>query len=205
MKFTNLLIATHNKGKVREINDLLAPFGVNVKSAIDLNLPEPEETETTFVGNALLKARLAANVANETALADDSGLEVFALNGEPGVYSARWAENPNDTGENSGRDFYYAMEKIRTKLEALGTDDYRARFVCVLAIVSPDGLEQVFEGFVNGHLEFPPRGDKGFGYDPIFVPDGYDITFGEMDGDKKHLISHRADAFKKLVDAVFKS
>jgi XTP/dITP diphosphohydrolase len=201
MNFKNLIIATHNKGKVREINDLLAPFGVSVKSALDMELPEPEETEKTFIGNALLKARAAASVSGMTALADDSGLEVFSLGGEPGIYSARWAERP-DTGE---RDFAYAMDKVKNRLEALKTSDYSARFVCVLALVAPDGNEQVFEGEVRGRLVFPPRGENGFGYDPIFIADGQNITFGEMDAGEKHKMSHRADAFKKLVNTVFKS
>lgn len=201
MNLQNLVIATHNKGKVREINDLLAPFGVSVKSALDMDLPEPEETENSFIGNALLKARAAASVSGMTALADDSGLEVFALGGEPGIYSARWAENP----QTKERDFAYAMNKVKNRLETLKTSDYSARFVCVLALVSPDGEEQVFEGEVRGHLEFPPRGENGFGYDPIFVANGESITFGEMDAAKKHKMSHRADAFKKLVNSVFKS
>ena len=201
MNLQNLVIATHNKGKVREINDLLAPFGVSVKSALDMDLPEPEETENSFIGNALLKARAAASVSGMTALADDSGLEVFALGGEPGIYSARWAENP----QTKERDFAYAMNKVKNRLEALKTSDYSARFVCVLALVSPVGEEQVFEGEVRGHLEFPPRGENGFGYDPIFVANGESITFGEMDAAKKHKMSHRADAFKKLVNSVFKS
>ena len=201
MNLQNLVIATHNKGKVREINDLLAPFGVKVKSALDMDLPEPEETENSFVGNALLKARAAASVSGMTALADDSGLEVFALGGEPGIYSARWAENP----ETKERDFAFAMEKVKNRLEALKTGDYSARFVCVLALVTPDGEEQIFEGEIRGHLEFPPRGGNGFGYDPIFVANGETITFGEMDPAKKHEMSHRADAFKKLVNSVFKS
>ncbi len=201
MNLQNLVIATHNKGKVREINDLLAPFGVSVKSALDMDLPEPEETENSFIGNALLKARAAASVSGMTALADDSGLEVFALGSEPGIYSARWAENP----QTKERDFAYAMNKVKNRLETLKTSDYSARFVCVLALVSPDGEEQVFEGEVRGHLEFPPRGENGFGYDPIFVANGESITFGEMDAAKKHKMSHRADAFKKLVNSVFKS
>lgn len=201
MNFKNFIIATHNKGKVREINNLLAPFGVSVKSALDMELPEPEETEKTFIGNALLKARAAASVSGMTALADDSGLEVFSLGGEPGIYSARWAERP-DTGE---RDFAYAMDKVKNRLEALKTSDYSARFVCVLALVAPDGNEQVFEGEVRGRLVFPPRGENGFGYDPIFIADGQNITFGEMDAGEKHKMSHRADAFKKLVNMVFKS
>ncbi len=201
MNLQNLVIATHNKGKVREINDLLAPFGVKVESALDMDLPEPEETENSFAGNALLKARAAASVSGMTALADDSGLEVFALGGEPGIYSARWAENP----ETKIRDFTFAMNKVKNRLEALKTGDYSARFVCVLALVTPDGEEQIFEGEIRGHLEFPPRGENGFGYDPIFVANGETITFGEMDAGKKHEMSHRADAFKKLVNSVFRS
>lgn len=187
---SELIAATHNKGKVKELKALFEPLGFKVVSAIDLDLPEPEETEKTFVGNAILKAKAAAEATGKPALSDDSGLAVNALDGAPGIYSARWAGEP--------RDFYFAMDRVRDELEKSGTDDYSAKFVCVLAVCWPDGHAEAFEGEVHGHLEFPPRGDKGFGYDPIFVANGETITFGEMDPDKKHAMSHRADAFKKL-------
>lgn len=185
-----LIAATHNSGKVKELKALFEPLGFKVMSAIDLDLDEPEETEKTFVGNAILKARAAAEATGKPALADDSGLAVTALDGAPGIYSARWAGEP--------RNFGLAMEKVKAELEAKGTKDYSARFICVLAICWPDGHSEAFEGEVRGHLEFPPRGEFGFGYDPIFVAEGETITFGEMDPDKKHAMSHRADAFKKL-------
>lgn len=185
-----LVAATHNKGKVKELKALFEPLGFVVRSAIELDLEEPEETEDSFTGNAILKAKAAALATGRPALSDDSGLAVTALDGAPGIYSARWAGEP--------RDFYAAMEKVRSELEAKSASDYSARFVCALAIVWPDGHEEVFEGEVKGHLEFPPRGDRGFGYDPIFVAEGETITFGEMDPDRKHAMSHRADAFNKL-------
>ncbi|MAK59762.1 MAG: non-canonical purine NTP pyrophosphatase, RdgB/HAM1 family [Ponticaulis sp.] len=185
-----LIAATHNSGKVKELKALFEPLGFKVVSAIDLDLPEPEETEKTFVGNAILKAKAAAEATGKPALSDDSGLAVTALDGAPGIYSARWAGEP--------RDFGLAMEKVRAELDAKGTTDYSARFICVLAICWPDGHSEAFEGEIAGHLEFPPRGDRGFGYDPIFVATGETITFGEMDPDRKHAMSHRADAFKKL-------
>ena len=186
-----LVIATHNAGKLREIRELLSPFGIECHGAAELDLPDPEETGTTFVANAELKARQAADLSGLPALADDSGLAVDALNGDPGIRSARWAEDAD-----GNRDFYRAMKKIEDRL---GPDDARdAHFVCVLTLAWPDGRVESFEGKVLGHLEFPPRGDKGFGYDPIFVPHGHDITFGEMEPAKKHAMSHRADAFAKL-------
>ena len=186
-----LVLASHNKGKLREIAELLAPFGLDVKSAGALGLPEPEETESNFIGNALLKARAAAKASGFVALADDSGLVVPALDGAPGVYSARWA------GE--GKNFVAAMERVERELLAKNTTDYSAKFVCVLALASPDGEERIFEGDVHGTLVFPPRGTRGFGYDPIFVMDGMRETFGEIDPDRKHAISHRAKAFEKLL------
>lgn len=186
----DLVAATHNKRKVKELKDLFEPLGFKVVSAIELDLAEPEETEKTFTGNAILKARAAAIATGRPALSDDSGLSVNALGGAPGIYSARWAGEP--------RDFGRAMEKVREELKNSGSDDYSARFVCALAVVWPDGHEEVFEGEVKGHLEFPPRGEKGFGYDPIFVAEGEKITFGEMDPARKHAMSHRADAFEKL-------
>jgi len=192
---SKLVIASHNPGKVREIGDLLAGFDVGVVSASDLALEEPIEDGKTFVANAELKARAAANAANLPALADDSGLAVAALGGEPGIYSARWA--------GPEKDFSKAMQKVEDSLK--GQDDRRAKFVCALALCWPDGHLETFEGAVSGNLVWPPRGTNGFGYDPTFVADGYDSTFGEMDPDKKHHISHRADAFRKMVDACFRT
>jgi XTP/dITP diphosphohydrolase len=188
-----LIIASHNAGKVREIGDLLRPFGAEVVSAGDLGLPEPEETGTTYVANAELKALAAARVAGYPALADDSGLSVTALDGAPGIYSARWAGEP--------RDFDVAMDRVHRELA--GKDDWSAAFICVLSLAWPDGHVESFEGRVEGTIVKPKRGDRGFGYDPIFVPVGHDKTFGEVDQDWKHSVSHRADAFAKLVPACF--
>jgi XTP/dITP diphosphohydrolase len=196
MKLTRgstLVIASHNKGKVREIRELLAPFALTIKGADELGLPEPEETEPTFVGNALLKARAAADVSGEAALADDSGLAVIALDGAPGIYSARWA------GET--KDFASAMARVERELKAKDAKDRSAKFVCVLALANPNGGTAVFEGEVAGTLTFPPRGDKGFGYDPIFVANGMRETFGEINPAIKHGMSHRARAFRKLLDS----
>ncbi|MEM6535684.1 MAG: RdgB/HAM1 family non-canonical purine NTP pyrophosphatase [Pseudomonadota bacterium] len=189
-----LVAATHNAGKVAELKDLFEPVGLQVTSAIDLNLDEPEETELTFVGNALLKARAAATATGKPALSDDSGLAVDALGGAPGIYSARWAGQP--------RDFGLAMQKVEDALKDAEASSRRAQFICALAVVWPDGHEEVFEGDVTGSLVWPPRGDLGFGYDPMFQADGQDITFGEMDPAKKHAMSHRADAFAKLKAAL---
>ena len=189
-----LIAATHNAGKVRELRDLLEPLGFEVTSAIDLDLPEPEETETTFTGNAVLKARAAAEATGMPALSDDSGLSVTALNGDPGIYSARWA--------GPDRNFYDAMAKVERELNATDTTDRSAKFVCALAVVWPDGHAEVFEGEVHGTLVYPPRGDKGFGYDPVFVATGETITFGEMEPQRKHAMSHRADAFAKFHQAL---
>ena len=188
-----LVIASHNAGKVREIGELLAPFGADVVSAGALGLPEPEETGETFVANAELKARAAALASGLPALADDSGLAVEALAGAPGIYSARWA--------GPTKDFARAMAKVQS---ALGEEhDRSARFVCALSLAWPDGHCETFEGIVTGEIVWPPRGENGFGYDPIFLPTGGQITFGEMDATAKHAISHRADAFAKLVAACF--
>lgn len=184
-----IVIASHNAGKVREISELLQPYAAGFTSAAELNLDEPEETEPTFVGNALLKARAAAKASNMLALADDSGLAVNALNGDPGIYSARWAGEP--------RDFNAAMLKVHEKLG--DNPDRSASFICVLALAWADGREEVFEGRVDGDLIWPPRGSKGFGYDPMFVAKGMNETFAEIDPQAKHAISHRADAFKKLL------
>lgn len=197
-----LVIASHNQGKVREIRALLAPFGIEPVSAGDLGLPEPEETGTTFVENALLKAHASAQAAGMVALADDSGMCAVALGGAPGVYTADWAEKQPYEG-GPGRDWYMAMGKVEGKLAELGPDvDRSASFVCVLALAWPDGHEEVFEGRVDGHLTWPPRGTLGFGYDPVFVPAGQAQTFAEIAPAEKHAISHRADAFAKLVAGV---
>ena len=188
-----LVIASHNPGKMLEIGDLLAPYGVDVVAAADLGLPEPEETGDTFAANAELKAVAAATAAGLPALADDSGLAVAALDGAPGVYSARWA------GEE--RDFARAMARVEAALA--GKDDRRAHFACVLVLAWPDGHCESFEGSVHGRLVWPPRGSNGFGYDPVFVAEGHDITFGEMEPRRKHTMSHRADAFGKLVAGCF--
>ncbi|QGZ96984.1 RdgB/HAM1 family non-canonical purine NTP pyrophosphatase [Terricaulis silvestris] len=189
-----LVVASHNSGKVHEIGALLAPLGVEAVSAGALGLPEPEETETTFTGNAALKSRAASAASGLPALADDSGLEVFALGGDPGVYSARWA--------GPSKDFNAAMERVWRALQEKGTQDFSARFVCALALSRPDGETQVFEGEARGVIVWPPRGDKGFGYDPIFVADGQTRTFGEMTHDEKLPLTHRARAFEKLLAAL---
>ena len=185
-----LIIASHNAGKVREINALLQPFGVTVRSAGELGLPEPEETGNTFTANAMLKAEAAAMAAQLPALSDDSGLAVDALDGAPGIYSARWG--------GPKKDFDAAMRKVEDKLAL--KDSRAAHFVCALALAWPDGHIETFEGWVHGTLVWPPRGTLGFGYDPMFLPDGRDETFGEMDQEAKHRINHRADAFRKLVN-----
>ena len=188
-----LVIASHNSGKVAEIATLLAPHGAEAVSAAALGLTEPEETGTTFNLNAILKATTATAASGKPALADDSGLVVSALDGAPGIYSARWA--------GTGKDFAAAMERVDKEL---GDSSYRgAWFACALALCWPDGHCESFEGRVNGALVWPPRGDKGFGYDPMFVPVGHDLTFGEMDQDIKRAISHRADAFAKLATTCF--
>ena len=192
--FERLIFASHNDGKIKEINGLLDPYGIEAISAKKMGLNDPEETGKTFFENAAIKAR-AAKSEKFASLADDSGLEVMALNGDPGIYSARWAGEP--------RNFDHAMEKVQNALLEAGTDDYRARFVTVLCLIRPGGSEEYFEGEIRGRLNFPPRGDKGFGYDPIFIPDGYKETFGEMDPAIKQEISHRADAFRKLIKGVF--
>lgn len=189
-----LVVASHNPGKVREIEDLLAPYRIVAKSAAELDLPEPEETGSTFADNAALKARAAAQASGLPALSDDSGLAVTALGGAPGIYSARWA--------GPEKDFSAAMGRVRRDLKERNIEDYSAKFVCALALAEPDGESEIFEGEVHGHLEFPPRGDKGFGYDPIFVPEGFTQTFGEIAPAQKHAMSHRARAFAKFVKAV---
>ena len=200
-----LVIATHNAGKLKEIAALLEPYGLNCVSAGSLGLPEPEETGTTFVENALLKARAAAEVAGLPALADDSGLSVTALGGCPGVYTADLAERQRFEGE-PGRDWYMAMGKVEGLLAEQGEGvDRGAWFSCVLAIAWPDGENAVYEGRVDGSLTWPPRGKMGFGYDPVFVPTGDTRTFAELDPAEKHRISHCADAFAKLVADQFRA
>jgi len=190
-----LVVASHNPGKVREIMALLGPHGIEPVSAAALDLPEPEETGTTFVANAELKALQAADLSGLPALADDSGLCVEALNGDPGIFSARWA--------GPDKDFALAMQRVEDGIAGVGPEASRdAHFVCALALAWPDGHVEWFEGRVDGTLVWPPRGDRGFGYDPMFVPNGHDLTFGEMEPDLKHAISHRADAFRRLVAAV---
>ena len=188
-----LVLATHNPGKVVEIAALLEPFGVEVVSAGELGLPEPEETEATFEGNARLKAHAAARAANLPALSDDSGLAVSGLDGAPGIYSARWA--------GPGKDFGVAMARVETELG--DNPDRSAHFVCALTLAWPDGHDETFVGKVHGALTFPPRGEHGFGYDPIFVAEDHAQTFGEMDPAQKHAMSHRANAFSQLVAACF--
>ncbi len=199
-KGARIVVASHNPGKVREIHALLEPLGYEAVSAGELGLPEPVEDGATFAENALIKARAAAEASGLPALADDSGLCVDALGGEPGIRSARWG--------GPEKDFSMAMRKIEEKLQAAGATDPEARkahFTCALALAWPDGEAEVFEGHVHGRLVWPPRGEKGFGYDPVFVPEGHDITFAEMEPERKHAMSHRARAFEKLLAALRKA
>ena len=199
----SLVIATHNAGKLKEISALLEPHGVKCLSAGSLGLPEPAETGTTFVQNALIKARASAEASGLAALADDSGLSVDALDGRPGVYTADWAERQWFEGD-PGRDWYMAMGKVEGMLQDKGADALRScAFHCVLALAWPDGEYAVYEGKAPGTLTWPPRGTMGFGYDPVFVPVGREQTFAELDPEEKHAISHRADAFAKLVAEQF--
>ena len=193
IKGMRLVVATHNPGKVPEISALLGG-NYEIVTAGQLNLPEPDETETTFAGNAMLKARHAAQLSGEVSLADDSGLSVAALDGAPGIFSARWA--------GPGKDFAVAMKKVEERLEEIGATDRTAWFTSALAVAWPDGPCVVVEGEVHGQLTFPPRGDRGFGYDPLFIPDGGDLTFGEMEPAAKDAISHRTRAFAKLKAAL---
>jgi XTP/dITP diphosphohydrolase len=193
---TTLVIASHNEGKVRELAELFAPYGVDCVSAASLDLPEPEETGTNFAANASLKALAAAKASGMLALSDDSGLEVAALDGAPGIHSARWG------GE--ARDFSLAMAEVHRRLESKGVGEApKANFTCALALAAPDGSVRMFEGKVFGTLVWPPRGTRGFGYDPIFVPDGYHATFGEMEPALKNQLSHRMRAFEQLMDALY--
>ena len=194
-----LVIATHNAGKLREIQELLSPHGIECVGAAELGLPEPDEIGNTFIDNAELKAREAADLSGLPALADDSGISVDALHGLPGIFSARWAED-----DDGNRDFMRAMERVWRDVEAADPElGHNAHFTCALAIAWPDnGQTESFEGKVFGTLVWPPRGGKGFGYDPMFVPNGDGRTFGEFEADEKHAISHRAEAFRKLVAAL---
>ncbi|MDX2274231.1 MAG: RdgB/HAM1 family non-canonical purine NTP pyrophosphatase [Hyphomonadaceae bacterium] len=189
-----LVVASHNAGKVREISALISPLGLQAVSAAELNLPEPEETGATFVENAVLKARASAEASGLPSLSDDSGLAVAALDGAPGIYSARWA-GPN-------KDFNAAMQRVWNELGAAGARDLRAKFVCVLALAFPGGEVEAFEGEAHGQIVWPPRGEKGFGYDPMFVPNGQTRTFGEMTHEEKLPLTHRARAFEKFLAAI---
>ena len=193
-----ILIATPNAGKLEEMGQLFAPYGVSVVGAAEMNLDEPEETETTFVGNARIKARAAVDATGLPALADDSGIEIDALNGAPGVYTADWAETPN------GRDFMLAMTRAHDELTASkAPKPWTARFCATLVLIWPDGHEEIFAGAAPGSLVWPVRGELGHGYDPMFIPDGHDRTFAEMTADEKNALSHRADAFSKLIRGCF--
>lgn len=201
-----IVVASHNKGKIAEIADLIGPFGFEAKSAAELEFIEPEETGTTFEENAIIKALASATASGLPALSDDSGIAIEALGGAPGVYTANWAERADGS-----RDFAMAMEKVETELQKVGATDperRKARFVSVLCLAWPDGHVELFRGEVEGHIVWPPRGTAGFGYDPIFQPDGYAATFGEMTAEEKHgwkpgdekALSHRARAFKLFVE-----
>ncbi len=193
-----LIVASHNQGKVREIGELLNDFGVEPISAGELGLPEPIEDGDTFIANAEIKALAAAKCTGDIALSDDSGFAVDALNGDPGIYSARWA--------GPEKDFTVAMHAVQDKLEALGPDvSLKSSFICALCLAWPDGHTESFEGRVEGRFTWPPRGLKGFGYDPVFTPEGGQFTFAEMEPAEKHAISHRADAFQQLINACFKT
>jgi len=189
------VVASHNEGKVWELGELFEPFGIECVSAKSLDLPEPEETGATFEANALLKARAAAAASGLMALADDSGIEVEALGGAPGIHSARWG--------GPERDFALAMARVHAELEATGGGYTRVNFTCALALAAPNGEDATFTGKVFGSIHWPPRGTRGFGYDPIFVPDGHTETFGEMDPDQKNALSHRLRAFEQMMDATY--
>ena len=197
---TKLVVASHNMGKVREIRDLLNPFGVEPISAGELGLPEPVEDGTTFIANAEIKSLAAATTSGEIALSDDSGFAVEALNGDPGIYSARWA--------GPEKDFSFAMKTVKEKLDekdAFASGNLKAAFFCALSLAWPDGHTETFEGRVDGQFTWPPRGENGFGYDPVFIPNGKSVTFAEMEPADKLAINHRADAFRQLIDACFRN
>lgn len=191
-----LVVATHNKGKLRELNEMFKGRVAKLSSASDYGVESPEETGTTFIENALIKAQVVAKATGKPALADDSGICISALNGAPGVYSADWAEEPGKP-----RDFYMAMERVRKEMGA--STDKKAHFVSCLVLAWPDGHYEAVEGYAHGTISFPPRGEKGFGYDPIFVPDGETRSYGEMEQSEKEQTSHRADAFRKLLAKCF--
>jgi XTP/dITP diphosphohydrolase len=191
---TRIVVATHNPGKLTEINDLLRPLGLDAVSAGSLGLAEPDETGDTFAANAILKAQASAMGSGLPALSDDSGLCVDGLDGDPGIYSARWA--------GPSKDFSVAMQLVESELQKRSTNNRRAHFICALCLAFPDGKTHVFEGRVDGTLVWPPRGTKGFGYDAMFLPDGENLTFGQMEPDEKHAMSHRARAFKLFLDAL---
>lgn len=193
-KLSELVVASHNPGKVREIAELLKPLGVHVQSALELGLADVEETETTFEGNARLKALATVQATGLPALADDSGLMVTALDGQPGIHTARWAGEP--------RNFFKAMKLVHDKLEEKHAEDRSGKFVCVLALIWPDGEELITRGEVQGNLIWPIRGENGFGFDPMFVPEGRNITFGEMEPAEKYAMNHRQRAFDALVKAL---
>jgi len=197
--FSKIVVASHNQGKVREIRELLTPFGIETVSADELGLPDVEETETTFEGNARLKARAAAEASGLPALSDDSGLAVDSLEGAPGIYSARWTED-----EAGNRNWALGMQRVHDAMNEDADGVKTARFICALTLALPGGADHTYLGKVEGKIVWPPRGDKGFGYDPIFEPLGHDMTFGQMDPDAKHAMSHRADAFAQLIAAQFK-
>ena len=199
-KFDRLVVASHNIGKVREIRELLAPFGIITQSAAELGLPDVEETGLTFTANAELKSIAAATAAGIPALSDDSGLAVDALKGAPGIYSARWTEN-----ECGARDWALGMTRVKEAMDKTGSDKTSARFICALSLAFPTGKARTYVGKVEGDIVFPARGSKGFGYDPIFQPRGHEVTFGEMNPADKHAMSHRADAFAQLIKAEFES
>ena len=198
---SKIIVASHNAGKIKEIRELLKPYGLDVLSANDMSLPEPEETETTFAGNAKLKARAATDATGLPSLSDDSGLDVKALDGRPGIYAARWAEKPRIEG--GGRDFDMAMWHVNDQLGH--GKDRSAKFVCALCLSLPDGTDHIYEGTVEGDIVWPPKGTKGFGYDPIFIAKGDSETFAEIDPKQKHAKSHRADAFAKFLKHQFRA
>jgi len=195
IKESKIVLASHNKGKLREISEFFEPFKIQTIPISSYTDKEPKETEDTFIGNAKIKAHYAAKTSKLLCLSDDSGIIIDALNGAPGVYTADWAETKN------GRDFDYAMTKVWNLLENIKAPKPRkATFVCVLCLAWPDGHDEIFKGTISGQITWPMKGQNGFGFDPIFMPDGFEITFGEMDPDKKHKINHRFDAFRKLID-----
>lgn len=198
--YSTLVVASHNQGKVQEIRDLLTPYGFKTQSAAELNLAEPEETETSFAGNARLKAVAAATVSGLPALSDDSGLAVDALDGAPGIYAARWAEKPSFEG--GGRDFDMAMWHVNDQIG--NKPDRSARFICALCLALPNGETFIYEGKVEGEIVWPPRGDKGFGYDAVFQARGDRLTFAEIEPETKHAKSHRAEAFTKFIKDHFR-